>query len=118
MAEPNNQSNELSLDQLDNVSAGFGGFIRAAKVAVLTKRALITHTITTGRAATKANKPAIKNLIREGDADMGFRGVNHSLNSVVPFGQVASYLAPKAVATGAAGGLIGMGVAGITRLFK
>ena len=112
------QTTELSLDQLDDISAGFGGFIRAAKVAVLTKRALINHTITTGRAATKANKPAIKNLIREGVDAIGFTGVNRGLDSVVSLGQVASHLAPKAMPTGAAGGLIGMGVAGITSLFK
>ena len=109
------QTTELSLDQLDNVSAGFGGLIRAAKVAVLTKRALINSTITTGRAATKANKAAIKNMIREGVETIGFTGVNRGLASVVSLGQVASHLAPT---SRAAGGLIGMGVAGITSLFK
>ena len=115
MTFTNTQTTELSLDQLDNVSAGFGGLIRAAKVAVLTKRALINSTITTGRAATKANKADIKFMIREGVDAIGFTGVNRGLDSVVSLGQVASHLAPT---SRAAGGLIGMGVAGITSLFK
>ena len=116
MTFTNTQTTELSLDQLDNVSAGFfRAALKGAKVAVLTKRALINSTITTGRAATKANKAAIKNIIREGVETIGFTGVNRGLDSVVSLGQVASHLAPT---SRAAGGFIGMGIAGITSLFK